>query len=319
VLEFSKIEAGKLTLVSMPFQPAKLIADTLQPLLPSASQKAIAMQFFVADDVPETLLGDAGRLQQVLINLLGNAIKFTHQGVISLNVTLLQLMDEFVTLKFAVQDTGIGIDPARQADVFEAFGQEGPLTAKTYGGTGLGLSISRRLVELMEGQIGVTSQPGVGSTFYFTARLRRPLAGMLPLALPTPADAQSQHGQSHRSLNILLVEDYIANQAYALDLLQYLGHQVTVASNGQEALEQVVTTVFDLVLMDLQMPVMDGLEATRRIRAAELSMGRSRVNIIAMTAITQHSEISRCFAAGMDDFVAKPFTPDDLAKHLNLV
>lgn len=317
VLEFSKIEAGKLTLVRAPFDVNQLIWDTVTPLRVTAAKKSLPIEVSVAHDIPTELIGDAGRLQQILINLLGNAIKFTTRGHISLEVTLDNISTPNVTLAFSVRDTGIGIDPSRQGDIFEAFGQESPLTAITYGGTGLGLSISRRLVEQMQGRIQLSSVPQQGSHFYFTVTLALP-AKATQVAAETVIKRVPAVPARSDSLNILLVEDYPANQLYAVNLLNFLGHQVQVANNGQEAVEVLKVNAFDLVLMDLQMPVMDGIQATQLIRAQEAASKRTRVRIVAMSAIIQAREMQACFAAGMDDFVSKPFTPDDLEKHLRV-
>jgi len=317
VLEFSKIEAGKLTLIRALFDLNQVIQDTVLPLHVIAAKKSLPINVCIDPDVPTALIGDAGRLQQILINLLGNAIKFTPNGHISLAVTLDNISYPNVTLAFSVRDTGIGIDPSRQADIFEAFGQESPLTAKTYGGTGLGLSISRRLVEQMQGKIQLTSVPKQGSHFYFTVTLQQPALANKAIAVPLIRRQPALRERSKAtSLTILLVEDYPANQIYALNLLNFLGHQVTVANHGQEAVDYLDKQFFDVVLMDLQMPVMDGMEATRRIRAAESASKRPRVRIIAISAIIQNSEIEACYAVGMDDFLAKPFTPAELEKHL---
>lgn len=323
VLEFSKIEAGKISIENVPFDVAALLRDAVDSLEPSANRKAITIEISIPSTIPSTLHGDPARLRQILLNLLGNAIKFTERGEISVLVELERQTDEEVLLQFAVQDSGVGIDPSRQEHIFEAFGQESQLINKTYGGTGLGLTITRRLVQLMNGRIWLVSKPGQGSTFFFTIEL-----GLLPTAI-SPSEARATLtdtstptalGASTKaaSLEVLLVEDYPVNQDYAVNLLQFLGHRVTVANNGQEALDWVAQRRFDLVLMDLQMPIMDGLEATRRIRKAEAGSAMTPLRIIAMTSFALRDEIERCYAVGMDAFISKPFTPDDLIAHLNV-
>jgi PAS domain S-box-containing protein len=321
VLEFSKIEAGKITIENVPVDVTALIKDVVDSLEPSANQKSITFEISMPSAIPSTLHGDPARLRQILLNLLGNAVKFTDHGEISVFVTLERQTDEAVLLQFAVRDSGVGIDPARQEHIFEAFGQESLLINKTYGGTGLGLTITRRLVQLMNGRIWLASKPGQGSTFYFTVEL-----GLVPTAISPPeSSANSTDAPAATafnsltkaaSLEVLLVEDYPVNQDYAVNLLEYLGHRVTVASNGQEALDWVAKRKFDLVLMDLQMPIMDGLEATRRIRMAETAAEMPPLRIIAMTGFALRDEIERCYAVGMDDFISKPFTPEDLIAHL---
>ena len=314
VLEFSKIEAGKVTLECLPFDVSSLLRDTVKSMVILASQKSIPLKLVIAPDVPAFLQADPSRLRQVLINLLGNAIKFTSQGEIGLSVVLNQLESGTAVLEFCVYDSGIGVHPSKQVDIFSAFGQESLQTARTYGGTGLGLSISRRLVHLMQGEMWLRSSPGQGSRFYFTAQFHVADANALADAMPSPIQLSS--AAASRSLDVLLAEDYPANQMYALGLLEFFGHRVTLVPDGQQAVNAATQHTFDLILMDLQMPVMDGLDATTQIRAMESRTGRVRVPIIAMTAVAFPAEVERCFAAGMDDFVAKPFTPNDLSRVL---
>jgi PAS domain S-box-containing protein len=326
VLEFSKIEAGKLPLEYLPFGLTALVTDTLAAFSTSADQKSIALKVSISNDIPATVYGDPVHLRQILINLLGNAIKFTDHGKVFLDVMLISLSHEMVKLQIDVRDTGIGIAQERQQKIFEPFWQESTLlnNAQSQAGTGLGLTISRALVEQMKGKIWVDSQLGKGSTFSFTVKLGLPgqvndtTAGVVDID-KIDTCAATQPVTPGVCLDLLLVEDYQLNQDYALGLLEFLGHRVTLAKNGREAVDWVAKKSFDLVLMDLRMPVMGGLEATRQIRLNEVACDRTRVRIIAMTAFALRDEVDQCFAAGMDDFISKPFTPNDLTKHLNLL
>ncbi|HEX6734097.1 MAG TPA: response regulator [Azonexus sp.] len=437
ILDFSKIEAGKLAVEAIPFDLHRLIADTLKSLALRAHEKEVELISAIAPAVPRHLVGDPGRIRQILVNLVGNAIKFTERGEVELSVELAATADGLASVHFAVRDTGIGISPEKQELIFEGFTQEDSSTTRRFGGTGLGLSISRRLVDLMDGRIWLDSMPGQGSTFHVRLPLRidaaplaagdshldlhgkrillvddnatnrRVLAGMLAswevdsqaadsgaaaLALlrqPGPPfdaiilDAQmpamdgyelarrlaaehpqlppllmlsssAMRGDARRCrdagiaayfskpiaaedllaalslllsgaapdgdqplnrhslhdrqppLDILLVEDHPTNQKLALGLLGKWGHRTTLAGDGHEALAQFAAHRYDLILMDVQMPVMGGIEATRRIRAREREGGLARTPIIAMTAAAQDEDRAACLVAGMDDFVSKP-------------
>ncbi|MBS1130398.1 MAG: sensor hybrid histidine kinase [Proteobacteria bacterium] len=447
ILDFSKIEAGKLQVEDIPFDLHRLIADTLKPLALRAHEKNIEILSDVVHDVPRFVKGDPSRIRQVLVNLVGNAIKFTEQGEIALQADLMQLQNGHAVIHFAVRDTGIGISADKQVLIFDAFAQEDSSTTRKYGGTGLGLSICRRLVELMGGTLWLHSEPGKGSTFHFSVQLqisenaiplvihpvdvtgrhmlivddnatnRRILRGMLAtlhvtcleadsgktaLALmreqgsqfdcilldaqmpemdgyelarhlhaehpalppmlmlssgalrgdalrcqeagiagffakpissdellaalgrlfdnspkessPEPSPLLTRHSlrEAQRALNILLVEDHPTNQKLALGLLNKWGHHGTLAQNGQEALDILTSQSFDIILMDMQMPVMSGVEATQRIRAREAAMQLPRTPIIAMTAAAMQDDRDACLAAGMDDYLAKPIKVKEL-------
>ncbi len=298
VLDFSKIESGKLTLERVPFAVRRLVTETLRAFAPLCDDKGLTLGADVADDVPDALVGDPGRLRQVLVNLVGNAVKFTAEGAVRVAVGCTRDAED-VVVRIAVEDTGIGIDPAKQAHVFDAFTQADDSTARRFGGTGLGLAISRQLVELMGGCLAVDSMPGRGSTFHFTARFGRALPG----ALAEPAETDVP--QVVRPLRVLLAEDNPVNQLLARRLLEKRGHTVLLAGDGREALLRWRTEAVDLILMDVQMPTMDGLEATARLRAAEAATGR-HVRIVAMTANAMAGDRERCLAAGMDDYLTKP-------------
>jgi len=451
ILDFSKIEAGKLLVEDIPFDLHRLIAETLKPLALRAHEKDIEILSEVMPEVPRYVKGDPSRIRQVLVNLVGNAIKFTNQGEIALQADLLQLQNDHAVIHFSVRDTGIGISADKQGLIFDAFAQEDSSTTRKYGGTGLGLSICRRLVELMGGRMWLHSQLGEGSTFHFSVQLqrsenampalmhpvdltgrhmlvvddnatnRRILRAMLasmhvscqevdsgqaalvlmqqegtkfdcilldaqmpgmdgyelahhlhaehpdlppmlmlssgalrgdavrcqeagiagffakpiasdellaalgrlfepPLNSPSPTASPllTRHSlrEAQRALNILLVEDHPTNQKLALGLLNKWGHQGTLAQNGQEALDLLASQSFDVILMDMQMPVMGGIEATQRIRRRESEKHLPRTPIIAMTAAAMQDDRDACLAAGMDDYLSKPIKVKELQEKL---
>jgi PAS domain S-box-containing protein len=317
ILDFSKVEAGKLQLECVPFGLRALLASCQCALALRAAQKGLALVCEVAPEVPDTVMGDPVRLRQVLTNLLGNAIKFSEHGEVALRVRCLDAPAEpaepnRVRLQVCVEDQGIGIAPEHQAHIFGAFTQADASTTRRYGGTGLGLSISRRLVQAMGGQLGVHSVLGQGSRFSFDLSLRvaddaaGPASGLWP-DVSTNAPA----AQLDRPLRILLAEDNPVNQKLALSLLRKWGHTVTVVSDGAQALARSGAESFDVILMDLQMPVMGGIEATRLIRQRESGRG-GRLKIVAMTANALSEDRQRCLEAGMDEHVAKPLRPEHL-------
>jgi PAS domain S-box-containing protein len=314
VLDFSKIEAGKLSLENVLFELPELIHNTLRPLEIRAEGKGLALTCWVDPGLSRERIGDPVRLSQVITNLVNNAIKFTARGEVAVRVEPDGVRGRD-RLRFSVRDSGIGIDPESLDRMFEPFEQADSSTTRRHGGTGLGLSICRQLVELMGGEISATSTRAAGSTFVFSVPLAASADCEAALvsgkertrALPAISDAASPPQR------ILLVEDSIPNQKVARALLQ--GHALSVASNGREALLALADREFDLVLMDVQMPEMDGFEATAAIRAAEAPTGR-RVPIIAMTAHALPGDREKCLAAGMDDYVVKPIRRDDLFRAL---
>ncbi len=453
ILDFSKIEAGKMQLEQINFDLHRLVSDLLKPLAIRSHEKHIELVCEIMPDVPRFLVGDPSRIRQVLINLIGNAIKFTEQGEIALLAEVMQMQNEHAILHFAVRDTGIGIPLDKQGLIFDAFAQEDTSTTRKYGGTGLGLSICRDLVELMGGRMWLHSQPGQGSTFHFSVELAlahhaptpvervAPMRGRRALVVDdnatnlrilgsmlanlgietTPADSAeaalqivanrpdgfdcilldaqmpgmdgyelaarlhaqypglaprlmlssgAMRGDAQRCqeagiagffakpialeelraalgnlfnatdhptskpdaprelltrhvlreaqpmLTILLVEDHPTNQKLALGLLGKWGHRTTVAQNGQEAVDLCADGRYDLILMDMQMPVMGGIEATRLIRAREAAEGRAHTPIIAMTAAAMAEDREACLAAGMDDYLAKPIKVTELQQKL---
>jgi PAS domain S-box-containing protein len=299
ILDFSKIEARKLELERVPFGVKEVVRATIKDFSVQARSKQLSLQCDFAADLPETSLGDPGRLRQILMNLVGNALKFTNEGEIMVRVTRLQED----TLQFSVSDTGIGISPEKQKTIFEAFIQADTSSTRHYGGTGLGLAIVSQLVALMHGRIWLESKPGKGSTFYFTARFGQAAAA------PTKEQTQPRHeptaAKPSRKLHILVADDNLVNLRLAARLLAKEGHSAVAVSSGREALALLEQQSFDLALMDVQMPDMDGFETTKAIRAQERSSQR-HLPIVAMTAHAMIGDRERCLSAGMDSYVTKP-------------
>ncbi len=307
ILDFSKIEAGKLALDPVEFRLRSSVRETLRRLAVRADQKGLELAIEVDPDVPDSLVGDVLRLQQTLTNLIANAIKFTERGRVLVRVGIAcQLAADSFEIRFTVADTGIGIPPERQQLIFEAFTQADGSMTRRFGGTGLGLSICSKLVQLMGGRIWVESAPGAGSRFHFTAALG--LASGRP-AVEESGGMELRTGPSTlgraRPLRILLVEDNAVNRKVGQKMLERLGHTVYLAASGPEALDSLASTPVDAVLMDVQMPGMDGLEATAAIRAREDGTG-GHVPIVALTANAMKGDRERCLAAGMDSYLSKP-------------
>jgi len=304
ILDFSKIEAGHLELVPDDFHLLEAIDGVLAIVAFGAQQKQLDVSCEIAPDVPARLLGDEGRLRQILLNLAGNAVKFTAKGSVRFRVTLESRTESEVWLRFAVEDTGIGIAREKQGLIFEAFRQADGSMTRQFGGTGLGLTICVKLVELMGGRIWVESEPGVGSQFYFTARLAPASSANLPVPASKPAFAPVA-----RLLRVLLAEDNKVNQRVAAKILESRGHSVLLADTGRQAVDLFQREAVDVVLMDLQMPEMDGIEATRAIRRMEAG---GHTPIVALTAHAMSTDRDRCISAGMDDYLSKPISPDRL-------
>ncbi len=301
VLDFSKIEAGKMEIDAQDFNLRDTIADTLQALGVRAMQKKLTLTHEVAEDVPQVLMGDDGRLRQIMINLVGNAIKFTDRGSIRVTARIESHEPEGTRLHFEIQDTGIGIAPEVQGRIFEAFTQAETTMTRRYGGTGLGLAICRDLVEMMNGRIWVESEIDQGSTFHFTT-----LFGTASGAeLPPRANASPPLPPVVRLMNVLVVEDGRVNQLVASKFLEERGHSVKVVENGREAIEAVRCEKFDAILMDVHMPEMNGYQATATIRQIEARIG-GHVPIIAMTANALKGDREQCLRSGMDGYVSKP-------------
>jgi len=312
ILDFSKIEAGKLEFDPIVFDLRFTLEETRKTFELRARQKGLELAFNVSAEVPEKLVGDPGRLRQVIVNLVGNAIKFTDYGSVVVSATLSSEDSGSAELRFQVKDTGIGIPRDKKQYIFEAFTQADGSATRKYGGTGLGLSICSKLVELMGGKIWVESEPGEGSAFQFVAQFGK--ADDLPEATLDLAARQPEALtvlESYSPLRILLAEDNLVNQRLAVRLLEKEGHSVVVARNGRQALAALEESDFDVVLMDLQMPELSGFEATAVIREKERKTGKRQL-IIAMTAHAMKGDRERCIAAGMDNYLAKPIDSAEL-------
>ena len=307
ILDLSKMEAGKVALDSRPVDVRAVVNEVMQLMSGHAQQKKLTLRTDVAPEVAPWLRGDATRLKQIFFNLVGNAIKFTHRGSVRVEVAT---ADNGAWLECRVKDTGIGIPPDRVGHLFEKFSQVDSSITRRYGGTGLGLAICKRLVEGMGGAIAVESKHYQGSTFTF----RIPA---IPSDAPREAGPQPQAGpRATAQLRILLVEDNPVNRMLATSMLQKLGALADLARDGEEAVEKVRAGGYDLVLMDLQMPRMDGLSATRAIRGMT---GIRQPRIVALTANAMESDRQACVDAGMDDFLSKPFQPSELQEKLDAV
>jgi len=315
ILDFSRIEAGKLELISIPFNLHETLDSVLQILALKAQEKNLTLQSTISATVPATLVGDPNRLVQIIINLVTNGIKFTNTGSVTIHVNSEMLTEDGrIMLKFSVIDTGIGIAPENQQLIFSAFSQVDPSHIRRFGGTGLGLSISSELAALMGGSIGVVSAPGKGSTFWFTACFGLAGHGAVPEdtgdngQLPPPT---GNNGEALRNIRVLLAEDETINSMMAKEMLERKGMLVTTAENGEQAVAAFTAGTFDIILMDVQMPDIDGFEATRRIRSLEKT-GGGHIPIIALTAHAMKDYRSKCLDSGMDDYIAKPIQLNEL-------
>lgn len=309
ILDFSRIEARQFEIETLPFSLHACLGDTLKMLSLEAHQKGLALLCDIAPEVPDTLLGDPMRLRQIVVNLVGNAIKFSDRGDIVVRVVLLAGNRDEISCHFSVSDQGIGIPREQQGAIFEPYRQVDRSVARRYGGSGLGLSISAQLVDMMDGTIWLDSTPGQGSTFHFTACFGRQSGTALPAAAQL-ANRQPACGPGP-ALEILLVEDNPTNRRLAQITLEKAGHRVILAESGAAAQAVLKVASPDLILMDLQMPDMDGLQTTKTIRSREALFG-GHIPIIAHTARAMAEDRVRCLQAGMDDYLAKPLDPQAL-------
>lgn len=330
ILDFSKIEAGKLELENRDFDLCTILTDITNLFIQRATQSNLKFAYVIRPEVPSLFCGDPHRLRQVLLNLVGNAIKFTSEGGVCISVSLDQENNRLITLRFSIKDTGIGISENRKAELFNAFTQGDASTTRKYGGTGLGLTISKRLIEMMNGQIGVYSKVGEGSTFWFTVQLQKqtltnqnqfdiPRKKMKEKLLPNQiGNRQSGQDNREKKFRILLAEDNIINQKLTVAFLETGGYQIDVVSNGIDAVKAVESIRYDLILMDVQMPEMDGLETTRKIRSSSSGAWNPDIPIIAVTAHAMKGDREKCIDAGMNDYITKPVNLKKLHSTINL-
>ena len=312
ILDISKIEAGKIELEIEDFDIRNSLKDIENIIYIKAEEKALDYKTFINPNVPEFLSGDPSRLKQIFLNLVNNAVKFTLKGQVHVFIDIVDEHDDRVKIMFKVHDSGIGISEEGKKHLFQLFSQVDNSTTKNYGGTGLGLSIAKQLVILMKGEIGMESEQNKGSMFWFTAWLDK---SSRTTAIPEPFDKELiLDGKALKKLYILLAEDNEINQKIIQYSLTNAGYSVDIARNGQEAIDMYHRNNYDLVLMDVQMPILDGYEATAHIREVEnvIMNGSSRIPIVALTANAMKGDREKCLDAGMDEYLSKPFTPNDL-------
>jgi signal transduction histidine kinase/ActR/RegA family two-component response regulator len=312
VLDFSKIESGKIEFERVAFKLENLLNGVLESFRFTAEKKDVSIYSDIDDDIPETIVGDPNRLTQILNNLVSNAVKFTEEGSVGLIVEKKESNADELKLLFKITDTGVGISPEKQAEIFESFTQERTDTSRVFGGTGLGLTISQKLVELQDGSIEVESEKDEGSTFYVTLPFE-----VSENAEVDPHTVSNKHTMpdSLQGASVLLVEDNAINQKVMTRFLDKWSIDVEVAENGEQAIEMISDSYFNLVLMDLQMPIMDGYEATRMIRELD-DKQKSNIPVLALTAAALKEVREKVFASGMNDYLTKPFNPSELQKKL---
>jgi len=326
ILDSAKIESGKIEFQNINFNLNELIRGTMHTVSANAEKKGIKLWSHIDPEIPPMLCGDPGRLRQVLLNLVGNAVKFTANGEVSLTIELIPNNDKECRLRFSVKDSGIGINPEQLKQIFHPFTQADNTNKRSYGGTGLGLTISSQIVQAMGGSIQVSSKESQGSEFWFTIQLQKASGTAITnhtqrpkstrhVAPPAPTDSESFGKHINSPLKILLAEDNAVNRKVTLMQLEQIGYAADVVENGEEALNAMDAKAYDVILMDCQMPIMDGYETTRHIR----QRFRRRVHIIALTANAMKEDRQRCISAGMDDYLSKPLNSNSLAEALNAI
>ncbi|ABB31996.1 sensor histidine kinase response regulator [Geobacter metallireducens GS-15] len=316
LLDNSRLDAGRIHLDQIEFPFRELLERTAQLIAWQAGRKGLELEYHLSPDIPAQLVGDPKRLQQVILNLAGNAIKFTEQGkiIITVEPEASSLASQEMQLIFTIQDTGIGIPGDKLEEIFERYAQASPATFRTYGGTGLGLNIAKRLVGLMGGTIRVTSKEGKGTSFVFNARL-----GVTPPLLSSAVERRKSKSLPERSLRILLAEDAAEIRMLLGAFLGTTSHAVDMAHNGEEALKKFTSSNYDVIIMDIQMPVMDGLSATRKIREWERTHDRTPVPVVALTAGPERSDYLRAREAGCTTHLAKPIKKELLLNTISAV
>ncbi len=319
ILDISKIEAGKVELELEDFEIRHILKDIENIMFIRADEKALDYKTFINSNVPEYLKGDPSRLKQIILNLVNNAVKFTEKGFVHIFIEVTDEGSNNITLRVKVKDSGIGISDTGKKSLFQLFSQVDTSTTKNYGGTGLGLSIAKRLVMLMKGDIGMESVQDKGSVFWFTTRLEK--SNLTAETAHIMEIRENPEDKPFKMLNILLAEDNEINQKIIQYSLTNAGYEVDIAKNGQEAIDKYNEGDYDLVLMDVQMPILDGFEATAYIRNME-SLGvnnKKHTPIVALTANAMKGDREKCIDAGMDEYLSKPFTPNDLVSLIKKV
>lgn len=316
ILDFSKIEAGKMELDETALNLQDILSSIKNIHYPDLVSKSIAFNIIIEDDVPIRVKGDSIRLRQIILNYTNNAIKFTKKGSVTVRISKLQQSGNRVFLKFEVVDTGMGIPKIKQDKLFVSFSQVDTSTTRKFGGTGLGLTIAKRLTQLMKGEVGVESEEGVGSNFWFTAWFE--ILESDAAVRTSEFSEQGDEASSDSTMRILLAEDNRINQKVAVHTLKKLGYSTDIAENGRIAVEMLKKNTYDLVLMDIQMPEMDGFEATAAIRSSGSGVINPDIAIIAMTANAMVGDREKCIDAGMNDYITKPFKRTELQKKLAL-
>ena len=313
VLDISKIDAGKAVLESCDFDLRALLGGVAALMAPQAVKKGLDLSIRYSDDIPNWFRGDAGKIRQIVLNLISNALKFTAHGSVTVSVTAVAVSGDQHRVRIAVRDTGIGITTEQQSRLFEDFNQADSSTTRKYGGTGLGLAICRRLAEIMGGSIGVQSVPAKGSTFWIVL----PLCMVDPPAIAETQPKQALHRRREWRGRVLVVEDNLINQKIIKQLLERRGLTVDLASNGRQAVEMIPEGTYSIVFMDCQMPEMDGYQATAQIRALEKERSLVRTTVVAMTANAMAGDRESCLRVGMDDYLSKPLTVNELERVLS--
>ena len=312
ILDFSKIEANKLELEYSGFDLQRTVSDVVELLSVKTNEKNIDLRYSIDEDIPVFVKGDQGRLRQVLFNLAGNSVKFTDQGHVEIKVRIVEVKQTSIRLRFEINDTGIGIPEPHLNRLFKSFSQIDQSTTRKYGGTGLGLAISKELCRLMHGEIGVKSKTGEGTTFWFTAKFGKQVQLKETLRAGRKERPIENLLINNRKIRILLAEDNVVNQKLALILLKKFGFDAEAVGNGKKAVEALRESQYDVVLMDIEMPEMDGFEATAMIRDPASGVLNNNITIIAMTAHAMTGDREKCIESGMNEYISKPIQPTEL-------